>query len=248
MSEQTTEPDQSAKTITINLQDMAQRYLGAMQRLHDVAALTVQGTREVNERGYDEMAAGARFLPLQNQRRSFANAKPIAERWLLRNILTDAFGALVTFLEDTRTICALNDWKNAGSDQATLQQIFQEQRADFVRKDSAARFAHLKETHDLDLHLSAQIIGLEALAACLTQRDGIVPKDGPPLVVSLVSVEVVAAPPGDERKVQPQLGESRREFAPGTEVALEKVEYLNVIGTVALFMNATLRRLQEMLA
>jgi hypothetical protein len=239
---------ETQKTITISLHDMAQRYLGAMQRTHDIAAMVVQGTREVNERGYYELAAAARFMPAQNQRRAFAAAKPVAERWLLRNLLADAFGSLVPFLEDTRTICALHAWKKAGSDPATLEPIFKEQRADFVRKDTAARLAHLKETYQLELPLSAHVTGLEALAACLVRHDGLVPKDGTPLAFQIVALDLVGAQQGDQRTVQPQLGESRKEFAPGSEVALDKVEYLNVLATVALFMNAALRKLQEMLS
>jgi hypothetical protein len=248
MSDQPTVTEQTPRAITISLQDMAQRYLGAMQRTYDVAAMVVQGTREVNERGYDELTAAARFLPAQNQRRAFAAAKPVAERWLLRHLLSDAFGALIPFLEDTRTICALNEWKKAGSDQGTLQPIFKEQRAEFVRKDTAARLAQLKEMYQLDPPLAAHLVGLEALAACLVRTDGVVPKDGAALTFSIVSLDLIAAPAGSEQKVQPQLGEARKEFAPGSEIALEKVEYLNVLATIALFMNGTLRKLQAMLA
>ena len=97
MTDQPTVTEQSPKTITISLKDMAKNYLGAMQRTFDIAAVVVQGTREVNERGYDELAAASRFMPAQNQRRSYAEAKPLAERWILRNLLGDAFGALANF-------------------------------------------------------------------------------------------------------------------------------------------------------
>lgn len=250
MTEQPTQPtvtEQSPKTITISLKDMAKNYLGAMQRTFDVAAIVVQGTREVNERGYDELAAASRFLPAQNQRRNFADAKPLAERWVLRNLLADAFGALVPFMEDARTICSLNEWKKSGSDQATLSPIFREQRAEFVRKDTASRLAYLKEKHGLVPQLGEHITGLEALIGCLARHDGVVPKDGKPLEFNLVSLDLVAAP-NAEKKVQPQMSESKKSFAPGETVALDKVEYMNILATVALFMNATLRQLQEKLS
>ena len=244
---QPTVTEQSPKTIVISLKEMGERYLGAMQRTHDIAAMVVQGTREVNERGYDELAASARFLPAQNVRLPFDFAKPVAERWLLRNLLADAFGALVPFIEDARTICALHEWKIAGSDATTLPAIFREQRHVFLRKDIAAKLAHLQKTHGLEPQLCEHITGLESLAACLIRHDGVVPKDAP-LAFTLVSLDLVAAPAGSANPVQPRLGETRKEFAPGAEVALGKVEYLNVIATIALFMNATLRRLQEKLA
>ena len=244
---QPTVTEQNPKTIVISLKEMGERYLGAMQRTHDIAAMVVQGTREVNERGYDELAASARFLPAQNLRLPFTFAKPVAERWLLRNLLADAFGALVPFIEDARTVCALHDWKKAGSDAAALPAIFGEQRQDFLRKDTAAKLDYLKEAHALEPQLCEHITALESLAACLLRHDGIVQK-GAPLAFTLVSLDLVAAPAGSANPVQPRLGETRKEFAPGAEVTLEKVEYLNVIATIALFMNATLRRLQEKLA
>ncbi len=246
MNHQTNQPsvtEQSPKTIVISLKEMGERYLGAMQRTYDTAAMLVQGAREVNERGYDELTAATRFLPSQSLRLPFIAAKPVAERWLLRNLLADAFGALVPFIEDARTVCALHDWKKAGSDAATLPAIFREQRQDFLRKDLVAKLAYLKESHALEPHLGEHITGLEALAACLIRHDGVVQKDAP-LAFTLVSLDLV----GGEKKVQPRLGETRREFAPGTEVALEKVETLNALATIALFMNATLRCLQEKLA
>jgi hypothetical protein len=246
MTNQPTVNEQTPKTITISLKEMSERYLAAMQRTYDIAAIVVQGTREVNERGYDELTAAARFLPAQNRRKPFAAAKPIAERWVLRNVLADAFGALVPFLEDARTICALHDWKKAGSDAATLPAIFREQRNDFLKKDTAAKLAHLRETHSLEPQLGEHIAGLEALAGVLMRHDGVVPKDAP-LAFTIVSLDLVATPAGSEKPVQPRLGEVRKQFAPGSEVAFEKVEYLNVLATVALFMNATLRRLQEKL-
>ncbi len=236
--------EQPPQTITISLKEMSDRYLGALQRTHDIASIVVQGTREVNERGYDELTAAARFLPAQDQRRPFATAKPAAERWLLRNLISDAFGAVVPFLEDVRTVCALHEWKTKGSDSATLQPVFNEQRNDFLRKDLANKLAYLKETHALEPQLSVHLLGLEALAACLVRHDGTVQKDAP-LAFTLVTLNLVAAPTGSANPVQPQMGETRKEFAPGTEVTLAKVEYLNVLATIALFMNATLRRLQE---
>ena len=240
------QPETPAKqqSITINLSDLAKRYLGALQRTYDTAAMVVQGTREVNERGYDEMTVAPRYLPSQKDRRPFATAKPMAERWILRNLLSDAFGLLIPFLEDVRTICALHAWKKAGSDQATLGVVFQEQRADFVKKNMEEKLAHLKSAHALDPALSRNVASLEKLAACLVRNDGTVPKEDPALEVHLVSLDLVAAPEAP-KKVQPRMAETKKEFAPGTEVELDKVEFMNVLATVALFVNATLRLLQE---
>ncbi len=238
----TTPPNQQA--ITINLSDMAQRYLGAMQRIYDIGAMVVQGTREVNERGYDEMGAATHFLPSQKEKKAFDAAKPIAERWLLKNLLTDAFGLFVPFIEDARTICALFAWKKAGSDQTTLAPIFQEQRTEFVKKTTAEKVALLKEKHNLTPQLGDHVASLDALTGCLVRAGGTVPKDGQPLLVTFVTLEVPASA-DPTKKVQPRMGEQKREFAPGTEVSFEKVDVLNILSTLALFMNSTLRALQD---
>ena len=119
-------------------------------------------------------------------------------------------------------------------------------QADLRLTSRGIRLAQLKEKHGLEPQLSAHITSLEALAGCLVRNDGVVPKDGPTLAFALVSIDLIAAP-NAEKKVLPQIGEARKEFAPGAEIALEKVEYMNVLATVALFMNATMRQLQEKL-
>lgn len=236
-----TTPNQ--QSITINLSDMAQRYLGSMQRIYDIGAMVIQGTREVNERGYDELSASTRFLPSQKEKKPYDAAKPLAERWILRNLLSDAFALLLPFLEDTRTVCALYEWKKAGSDQKTLQPIFQQQRSEFVRKNTADKLAHLKEKHGLAPQLGNHLESLEALAGCLVRSGGTVAKDAQPLVATFVALDL--APAADPKKVQPRMVEQRREFAPGSEVGLDKVDVLNVLSTVALFINSGLRALQD---
>ena len=233
------------RTITISLKDMAQRYLGAMQRTYDIAAVVVQGTREVNERGYEELIASSRFLPNREKHAKFEPAKAVAERWILRNLISDAFGSVVPFLEDARTVCALGDWKKAGSDQAKLPAIFQEERQKFVRLDTSAKLAHLQSTYGLQFRLAEHLTGIESLAACLIRTDGVVAENAAPLSFTLVSLDLVAGQAAAEPKLQPQLGESKKSFTAGATVSLDKVEYLNVLSTVALFMNDAMRVLQQ---
>jgi hypothetical protein len=236
------------RTMTISLKDMAQRYLGAIQRTYDIAAIVVQGTREVNERGYDDLIASSRFLPSREKHAKFDQAKAIAERWILRNLVSDAFGAVVPFLEDARTVCALHDWKKAGSDQGKLPAIFNEERQKFVRLDTPGKLAHLQSTYGLQFRLSEHLTGIESLAACLIRHDGTVPEKAAPLSFTLVSLDLIAGKAPAESKLQPQLGEVRKEFAAGATVTLDKVEYMNVLATIALFMNDLMRVLQERLA
>src|SRR5690606_21800774 len=75
---------------TISLNDIGQKYLGALQRVFDTAAFLVEGSRQVNERTYDDFSSAVRFLPSQQQHRNFDAAKEESERWLLRNLLADA--------------------------------------------------------------------------------------------------------------------------------------------------------------
>jgi hypothetical protein len=241
-------PEEARKMVTISLKEMAQRYLGALQRSFDVAAMVVQGTREVNERGYDELIASSRFLPNREKHRSFGEAKAVAERWILRNLLSDAFGAVVPFLEDARTICALDEWKKAGSDQATLPPIFTEQRQKFVGLDTKAKLNYLQATHGLQFRLADHLAGIESLAACLIRNDGVVPGNGGPLTFTLISLDLIAPASKAEAKIEPQLAETKKEFAAGSTVALEKVEYMNLLATIALFMNDAMRLLQARLA
>ena len=254
------DPGATPVTHTISLNDIGQKYLGALQRVFDTAAFLVEGARQVNERTYDDFSSAVRFLPSQQQRRNFDAAKDEAERWLLRNLLSDAFSVVVPFLEDVRSVAALARWKSeTPNDQAGVQKILGDDRRAFLGMDLAEKFTHLQNLHGLSSQLSSQVQALAKVGTCLTARGGVVSEkdltEGGELAFTLVALQLVpmqqgsvsgATAPGDAgATIVPQFGELRRSFGVGQAIKLEKADYLNVITTLSLFVSSMLKSLQE---
>ncbi len=245
---------------TISLNDLGQKYLGALQRIFDTAAFIVEGARQVNERAYDDFSSAVRFLPSQQQHRGFDAAKEESERWLLKNLLADAFSVTVPFLEDIRSVAALARWKaESPDDQEGLKRILNEDRRVFLGMDLGEKFTQLQNLHGLSSQLSTQVQALAKVGHCLTARGGIVSEkdltDGGELAFTLVALQLVPMqqgggsggnPAGEAgATIVPQFGELRRSFGVGQAIKLEKTDYLNIITTLSLFVSSMLKSLQE---
>jgi hypothetical protein len=90
MSDATQNP--TTQNVQINLRDMAGRYMGAVQRVFDLAASTIGSLRCQTEKDYDEFASLGRFMPSPQQHANFDTIRPVAEQWLLRLLLSEALG------------------------------------------------------------------------------------------------------------------------------------------------------------
>ncbi len=248
----------SATTQTISLQDLGMKYLGGLQRIFDTAAFVVEGTRQVTERTYDESSTAVRFMPAQGNHRRFDDAKVEAERWLLKNLLQDALGLVVPFLEDVRSVAALARWKAANTgDNAALQRILTEERRAFLALNLGEKFTHLQHHFSIASPLAPQVEALAKIGGCLAARGGVVSErdvtQGGELAVTLVSLQLVptraaaeqSASGGSGASITPQIGELRRAFSVGETIRFEKPDYLNVITTISLFVSSILKGLQE---
>lgn len=234
------------------------KYLGGLQRIFDTTAFLVEGTRQVTERTYDEFSTAVRFMPAQGNHRRFDDAKVESERWLLKNLLQDALGLIVPFLEDVRSVAALARWKAASTnDQAALQRILSDERRAFLSLNLAEKFAHLQNHFSISSPLSSQVQALAKIGTCLAGRGGVVSEkdvtQGGELAVTLVSLQIVPTRTGSETgsegnqgaTMSTKVGELRRAFGIGETIRFDKPDYLNVITTLSLFVSSILKALQE---
>lgn len=237
------------QTIQINLRDIGMRYLRAMQRVFDLASMTVGSLRTINEREYDAFARSARFLPSAQHRLDFSAAQNQAEAFLLKNLLAEALAPIVPFLEDCRTVAALARWKAAGAaDPSVAKKIITSDRQAFLKLPVAEMLAHLKQEYAIGHATEGSLPGFIKLAQCLAARGGVVSQedatDGDHLVVHLVTVEQ-AAPEAHGQPPRGRLAESPRRFKVGAKAELRKEETLNAIATVALFVAGTMQSVAE---
>jgi len=246
MSEPTTPAPQSTQ---ISLRDMGLKYLGAVQRVFDLATTTFGGLRCQTERDYDEFGRSVRFMPSQQQRLNFDNARQAAEHWLLKQLIADGLGLLIPFLEDTRSVASLARWKADGTnDQARLKEIMQDERQAFLRLPLEGKLQHVKEKFGLSAPNEAFIEGYMKLGQALV-RGGTVAAadttDGQTLVVKLAAVDLQAkAGETGAPSVTGRVVEVQKRFAVGEKIDFRKEEVLSLFASIAMFITGMMGALQ----
>jgi hypothetical protein len=246
-------PASEPKSVQINLGEMSLKYLSAIQRTFDLAASTVGSLRCQTEKDYDEFARALRFMPSQQHHLAFDSVRPVAEAWLIRQLLAEAAGLLVPLLEDARSVAALAQWKAAGgTDQQRLQQIVGEDRQAYLRLSFDEKLKQLREQFNIGSPNETSIQSYLKLGQALA-RGGVVTdadaNEGKDLIVRLMAIDLqpVAAKPGET--VQPGAMTGRvldvpKRFASGQKIEFRKEEVLSLFGGLALFVTAIMGSLQ----
>ena len=242
------------QTVQINLRDMGLKYLGAIQNTFDLATATIGALRTQTERDYDEFARSVRFMPSQQHHLSFDAVRPAADSWLLRQLVNEAIGLLVPFLEDTRSVAALARFKaEGGTDQAKLQRILGEDRQNFLRLSIEDRIKLLKEGYTISAATDVFLPGYIKLLQVLS-RGGVVAQDdvndGNDFVVRLTVVDLqpAAAAEGQQGQVTGRLLEVQKRFPVGARVDFRKEEVLSIFSSVAVFISGVMGSLQAFVA
>ena len=226
---------------TVSLNDIGQRYIGALQHLCDMMVLTWAGARAVNEENYDQAFQSVCGLPSTPFHFPFAMAKAEAERWWLKNSLGEVLGLCQVFLEDIRKLCGLvvfNAAKNSGSgDLATLAA---EINASSGPVDLASRFSQLKSRYNLAVPPEAELLSLAALNLCFLQSGGVIQKKSPPpLLLKFVQ------PPG-QGETAPRIVDYKRAWKNGERISLSREEHAAIFTTASLFLSSMLTGVQEL--
>lgn len=242
---------QEKKTTQINLGEVVNNYLEALQRVHDVVNYTLAAERLLNEDEYDEFSRQSRVMPSQKSRMDYNQAKEEMNRWLLKQTLNETLGVLVLFLDDTRTISTLSSWKASGG-KDDIQKMLQDERLEFARLDLPGKINYLREKHSISSPSEEHIMSLYQARRALATRDGAVPEneatDGK-LTIKLRSVQLKTAPSEGGQAggvfVTSEVGDIVRDFSVGDKIRLSKSDHLAVILTVAFFITSQAQSLKE---
>jgi len=225
---------------TVSLNDIGQRYVGALQHLSDLMVLTWAGARIVNEQGYEETFRSVAGLPSTPFRFSLETAKAEAARWWFKNSLGEVLGLALVFLEDIRKVCGLVTFNVAkATSSGDLASLAAEINADNGPLDIPTRFKHLKSRYGLTLPLEAELLSLVALSRCFLQTGGTVPKG------SALTVQLKAIQPPAEGTTEPRLADYTRTWKEGQRITVSREEHAAVFTTVSVFLSAMLAAVQE---
>jgi hypothetical protein len=244
MSETTNAP--AEQSVQINLRDMANRYMSAIQRIFDLASSSIGSLRCQTEKDYEEFSRQARFMPSPESHLAFDRIRPVTESWMLRLLLNEAFNAIVPLLEDCRSVVALAQWKAAGSgDQMAVPKILGDDRNSFLRIGLVEKIQHLRDTFNLNVPNDGFIAPYIKLTQCLTRGGTVAEVDateGKDLVVPLLVVQI--DPAQGSQNASGRLVTIPKRFAAGQNVEFRKEEILNIFAAFSVFATGLLGSLQ----
>lgn len=240
----------------ISLVEIANRYLEHYQRLFDISAFSLAGFRKASEQDYDELTRQLVLMPKNDARMSFEKAKDVTETWLLKHVLTEALGSVVPLLEDSRSICALCDYKIAKiNDSNKLFAISNEQRQEFLRLSIKQKFDHLKQKYGITCDVQEHIESLLTITQALLSKEGILTEveAGSPdeITLKIRSVTLVQANAAPNSSGEPvfnltkKFTDNSRVVKVGDKVALTKAEQFGSLMTLSIFLSTILQGVQN---
>jgi|GEM_PF-540092 len=241
-----------AQNTTISLNDVADRYLDHYQKLFDLLIFSLSSFRKASEQDYDEFANQLVIMPKNKVRMSFEKAKDATEGWVLKHILSEALGSVVPLMEDSRTICALCDFKAANSnDSAKLQAITTTDRQEFVQLPIAKKFDVLNSKYGLTSEVQEHVISLMEVTRALLVKDGVLTLEEtgnqPEITLKIRSVTLVQNPgPNNESfNLSRKISDNTRTVKVGEKIVLSKAEQFGSLITLAIFLSSLLQGVQN---
>lgn len=243
------------ETNRISLDDMATRYLNALQKTYDMVCYSLAGSRRLSEADYDEFSNQLQVMPRQQARMEFEHAKAHTEQWILRNSLSDTLALVMPVLEDARTICALCDFKKENSQDAEkLKEISTNDRAKFLQLPLPEKFELLNKKYDIECDVEAHITALMSVTKALMTKEGVLTEeeadDSGQCTLKIRSVQISQAPGGSSDMTQSlnltrKIGDSERVIKVGDEIHFSKAEHMGSILTVGIFITEILKGIQK---
>jgi len=241
-----------APTTTISLSNVADRYLDHYQKLFDLLIFSLSSFRQASEKDYDEFANQLIIMPKNKARMSFEKAKDVTEGWVLKHILSEALGSVVPLMEDSRTICALCDFKAANStDAALLQSITTTDRQSFLQLPIAKKFELIRTKYALSSEVEEHVISLLEITRALLVKDGVLTLEEtgnkPEITLKIRSMTLIQnpTPSGDSVNLSRKISDNIRTVKVGDKIVLSKAEQFGSLITLAIFLASLLQGVQN---
>jgi len=234
---------------TINLSDIADRYLEVYQRLFDITGFILASSQKATAIEYDQFRAPFPIIPKTDSTMSFEKAREATRNWLTRNVLSEALSTIVPLLEDSRTVLALCDYKVAGKpDEEKVRQITGKDRQEFMALEISKKLDLLKKKYDVDSELRDHIMALTDLTRDLVGNNG---KAGKDITLKIRSIAPSPAPRTPQEGSHPDPGLTRqmadhdRIIKKGDDIELTEAEVVGSLITIAGFLATLLQSVQQ---
>lgn len=235
----------------INLQTIANNFLGGLQRHYDMLAFTLAARESVTEEAYNRNVNATRIIPVPPAHINFEQLQAYSRDLLVRQSLGDALNLSIAFLNNLHLFCALLKTQHEHGQSEDAQKQAQQLQQAFVQAPLDEKFNLLETNYGLLCEAEDTIVSIGMALQVLMQRGGQVSEaeldsDGElgfDLKVFIPSDEGVPVVGVDGQPSGPlgKLGEERLAFKEGETVTFQPVQLQQIIVTVGAFMDRLLR-------
>lgn len=235
----------------LNLQTIANNFLGGLQRHYDMLSFTLAARESVSEESYKRHINATHVIPVPQAHLNFEQLQAYSRDLLVRQSLGDALNISVAFLNNIHLFLALVKAQSEYGQGEEGQRKAQESQQAFVQAPLDEKFNKLENDYEILCEAEDTIISLGMALQALMQRNGQVSEAeldsegelGFDLKVFVPSEDGVAAVGIDGVPAGPlgKLGEERLAFKEGEVVTFKEVQLQQMIVTVGAFMDRLLR-------
>ena len=223
----------------VNLQQIAQQFMGGLQRHFDMLAFNLASREATQEDAYNVHANAPRIMPAAPHHQNFEQMQAYARDLLVRQVIGDSVNLAVTGMNNAHFFLALVKATNATAEvNEEAQKVAQASQQAFVPAQLDQKFNSLEKDYQIMCELEDTIISLGFVIQILMQQGGIVKAaqldDNGELVIELKAVEISKVEDG-QAPPQGKLVDHRMVFREGDALEFTNVELQLVLVTIASF-------------
>jgi hypothetical protein len=223
----------------INLQQIAQQFMGGMQRHFDMLSFNLASRESAQEEVYKRISQTPKVMPAVQVHQNFEQMQAYARDLMVRQLVNDSLNLVVSVLNNTHFFLSIVK-SSAGQQEVSQdnQKAAQELHQNFVKAQLHERFDLLESDFGISCELEDTIISLGFCLQVFMQNRGVVQAahldDEGELVVELKKLEL-QNPESDTAKAHGKIVDHRKIFHEGDTVFFEDHELQLILVTIAAF-------------
>lgn len=236
----------------ISLEGISRKYLGALQRRHDILAFEVASLSSVDAEKYEYFSRLARIMPVQQIHADHARTLQQMRGKVTVQVLNDLLGLAAGCLDEIHFLLTLIENKPAvesGSEEAN-RRVSESQEA-FARAPLQDKFDLLEKGFGVMCELEDGIISLAFGLRIMMGRGGLVSPedlgDEGELAFEFKTIQQINPPKGAPDGTRPELrlADTRRAFRAGDTIEFSNSELMGLSVTVASFFHSLFRSVDD---
>lgn len=233
----------------INLNQLAQNFMGGMQRHFDMLTFNLASREAVTEADYQRMAHAVGIMPLATRHQNFEQTQAYACDLLHKQLVNDALNLTVSIMHNAHFFLALVKCTEGKPERAKEKQAEAEElQKAFVEGQLDQKFNRLEDDYGIRCDLEDTIISLGFCLQALVQKNGKVGKDvldeAGELRLELKSVKQGAQDPS-QNKDRAKLVEYTKVFREGDFISFNNRELQLILVTVAAFADSLFKSISN---